>query len=72
MSKKWKEKRKEKKRREWREVDTKNGIKYVKDVDPNAKRERRVKTICAVRKRTKTGGLGDEGFRPVVSYATID
>ena len=73
MSRKWRERRKEKKRREWREVATKNGIKYVKDHVPYEPRElnkssipKQLKSPASKPGRApKRGGLGDSGFRPM-------
>ena len=76
MSKHW-EKKKERRRAKWAKEDAANGVsrsgkKKVHKPELEVRRERCVRTICAVRKpRKKKIGLGDRNFRPMVSLAQV-
>lgn len=73
MGSKYWERKKERKRAKWAREAAANSGKKVHKPDTESRRERSVKTICAVRKpRKKKIGLGDSNFRPMVSPALID
>lgn len=78
MSRKYKDKAKARRRVAWEKQEAASGIfrdvkKVIHKPDMTSGRERRVGTICSVRRRSKKAiGLGDHGFRPMVSSFLID